>query len=687
MLKLVGEVEDDLPIAKVEQRIRINDGDWISLPVPAEPAKLQRVNRDWDLLKHKLAAGDEVTTKLVATDRNETEGESAPIRIVVAAADFDPNRHQTMNTKVAGYRLVKEFAAKFDERMPEINSALAALENSKLDATQAQDRLNKVLAHAERIEQLAEQVTKELVVSLPQYPAGPDAAEAELVARSLATIPLVSMRRVPLHLDAMQQASGDAARVTQQLKLAKTEFLQSLQRAKSIAEDFKRLVTFNVSLAIGTDLAELERHQRRVAEREYDREGLLRQQRITTNLMRTISELIAAHLEDVDSSYQGRLRSLTIWLSQSRGQLETAMGNDEYPEELASVFRASLSRFRSYCRQPVIQGPQQSIGQNARTHLVRLAVDRHVYVRELGRAAAAVEHARKAFATKQEAAQQQKLTDAQRLVNLRRPAIELPKADATFNEASSLANTQMAADARLIRRAVTEVISLVEEDDPDRKLAEPAAVILEKLAVAYATLEAGHQYASQSRLLDLLTERERWEATSELGRNELPRYWFTIAPGIVEASRRLNGAGFPHELAHRTQLMVIGPKWRAIDASMRHRRYSLNPYESQAVQLLDVQGTTHGIVADLQPTMAAARAVIRQYVKKISELAEAAKKDAEELAKQSEQAAEQVAENSPQQEQQQMEKIQDKDDELRKKLAELFDALVGTANEQNLLTG
>lgn len=120
IIALKAMAEDDLPLVSLEQHVSINGREWESLPLDAEPdgdGEGRRISAawQWDLLTHKLKAGDQITTKLVATDRKGNRGESIPLRIVVAAQDFDPLRHAVMERKLGLYDELADFAELLQE--------------------------------------------------------------------------------------------------------------------------------------------------------------------------------------------------------------------------------------------------------------------------------------------------------------------------------------------------------------------------------------------------------------------------------------------------------------------------------------------------------------------------------------------------------------------------------------------
>lgn len=94
ILKLEGEAEDDIGLAKIEQMIKINDQDW--KPTELQFGKPLSTNAviavEWDLLKIKVKPGDIVLTKLAAEDLKGSRTESRPVRLKLDSTLFEAQR-------------------------------------------------------------------------------------------------------------------------------------------------------------------------------------------------------------------------------------------------------------------------------------------------------------------------------------------------------------------------------------------------------------------------------------------------------------------------------------------------------------------------------------------------------------------------------------------------------------------
>ena len=94
ILKLEGEAEDDVGLAKIEQMIKINDQNWKPTELEfGEPLTTNAVIAvECDLLKIKAKPGDIVLTKLAAEDLKGSRTESRPVRLKLDSTLFEARR-------------------------------------------------------------------------------------------------------------------------------------------------------------------------------------------------------------------------------------------------------------------------------------------------------------------------------------------------------------------------------------------------------------------------------------------------------------------------------------------------------------------------------------------------------------------------------------------------------------------
>ncbi len=95
IIPIVGEVKDDIGLARWEQLFKVNQADWkpIHTNLYTKPLTTNAiVEFDCDLLKREVKPGDLVLTKLAVIDRKGSRTESRPVRVKVDSALFEANR-------------------------------------------------------------------------------------------------------------------------------------------------------------------------------------------------------------------------------------------------------------------------------------------------------------------------------------------------------------------------------------------------------------------------------------------------------------------------------------------------------------------------------------------------------------------------------------------------------------------
>ena len=241
--------EDDLPLVSLEQHVSVNGLEWEALPLEPETDGEDDGRRvsaawQWDLLTHQLKAGDQVTTKLVTTDRKGNTGESIPLRIVVAAQDFDPDRHTVMERKVRLYDQLADFAQLLQEHK---TSALEVIERlrqaDRSEEELALDRTTLIDLATKQREQ-AGQLLDEIKAVEGDMPAGADAYDLDLTGRVAARIQR-EHANVPAYLLKAIQHTEDQKQIKRDLDDLKRDIndegVSASEGGEKIAEVFGSL--------------------------------------------------------------------------------------------------------------------------------------------------------------------------------------------------------------------------------------------------------------------------------------------------------------------------------------------------------------------------------------------------------------------------------------------------------------
>jgi hypothetical protein len=186
LLDLTGNASDDIGLASLEHQFRVNEGPWKSRPVPVKPGLTARMETQWDLAQEAFHAGDIVTTRLVATDRNQQRGESKPIQITIAAGGFDSRRaaalleKQRLLSTIAALRIAGET---LEKRTQDTRGASESPDEAKVK--QAGIAFATVL---DDYEQRAGAAISQLSIALRVAEGGHDSGHLVLLGRALSRL-------------------------------------------------------------------------------------------------------------------------------------------------------------------------------------------------------------------------------------------------------------------------------------------------------------------------------------------------------------------------------------------------------------------------------------------------------------------------------------------------------------------
>ena len=338
LLDLAASAADDLPLDGIEQLVSINGGEWVSTPLAFESVPAVRPDGGpthaadlaaewrWDLLKLKLKTGDEVRTKLSATDRKGQTGQGATLRILIAGEDFDPLRHLAAERKIA---LVDEFDLFSTALAEQRELAYAALERVRAnpdDAAAAAEEYAVLRDLRARRRDAAAALTATLAAALPQQPAGADALELELLGRLVSGI-----GTAPAADPAAERDRGVAE--NQVRDAARRDFAEAADAAADAEKWVRRFAAHSFLAAIAADLAAVHRQQDRAVETPdmtWDR--LARQEAVVSGRLEAVEEFARRHRDRLPGGAQREVDGLLKGSGEMRTKLELAAarpGDDE----------------------------------------------------------------------------------------------------------------------------------------------------------------------------------------------------------------------------------------------------------------------------------------------------------------------------------------------------------------------
>lgn len=719
ILALQGMGEDDLPLVSLHQEISVNGRDWIEVPLSSTEPPQEDTSRnrmvsawDWDLLDLKLKTGDQITTRLVATDRKGNRGESVPLRIVVSAPDFDPQRHAQTELKAALYdgfanlakltnghketalpiikRLRDEHRSEPDQRRPEAERAL--------------DRTN--------LAELADEVRTESGLLLKQIhsvtramPPGADAYDVELAGRLIARLHH-EHSNTPHYVLAVMQGPDDKL-VRQSFDDLKQSFERSADDANSGAYHFQHIISHNLGAAVAQDLEALLRQQQLVVNSPTQTwERLVRQETVVLNQLQVVRGLVARHQDRLTGHIHDRFRQLLDWTQQRTDDLQRSFESEDRLAELQRLSQDLMRELNDRQRMDVVDG-----GLPERLNQSRRDFDHRsgTLSEPLSRVS---DSAREENRIKADAAAADDSTKAEELLSASErfvaeidlkysPSLEQLRSRRTLTQARKDADPQFAADAGLTHRAVTSLLHQhrqTTEADPEQSIVPTA---FQQIAPAYRVLESGHDIKNVQLGLANLIQLERWGSQDLQARIDHPRQWDMVNKGFEEAVNRLRAARIDDAILRGIDEVRWSPAVREASRKLQQRRWDRGDMVAAGSDLVDICDQLRPVSYELEAAMATARAIIAQYAPTIPQMANQAAEQLRELEQETTDAADAIEEEAAQSEpaeangedqpgptsqpEQRMKDLQQQQERINQQIDDLVEALIEDANSQDVM--
>ena len=692
ILALQAMAEDDLPLVSLEQYVSVNGREWEAFPLQPQPSaehdgRHMTAAWQWDLVSHELRTGDQITTKLVATDLKGNAGESVPLRIIVSAPDFDPDRHAIMEHKVGLFDQLSDFAELLAEHRTSALEVIERLRQPERSAEEmALDRTTLADLASKQREQ-ARLLLDEIREVERQMPAGADASDLELTGQVVARLQH-EHASVPAWLLKALQHTDDVKLIKADLDQLKKNFERTADDAKNIAGHYQHLMAHNFLSSIAFDMDALLRQQRLVVDSPTQTwERLIRQETIVTNQLTVLERLIHDHRLRMSSGIDAQMRSLLGWSETYRQRFQEAMESEEKLKDLQRVSQDFLRQLEQKQRYDVVDGglPNRLIG--ARRDFASRSGSLYLPVYEVARAMQQENQIAAQASDSQDSGESRKLLDqAERFVaeiDLKhRRSVGQLRVRRELTQTRRDSDSQYAADAGLTHRAVASLLNrhrtIAPQDSeiPDHLL---------EIAPAYRTLESGHELIVARNVLNTLLSMERWGSQQIHSHIDHPRQWDVVQRGFELAVQRLREARVDNELVVKLDQLRASVAVRDAQRKITLRRSNREAMIGAGPELVEIRDDLAIVVDELQPTMAEARAIIAKYAPTIPQMAQQA---AEQL-RQMEQATTEVADAVEQPDaanpENPLSELQQQQEAINHQIEDLFEALVEDANSQDLL--
>lgn len=700
ILQLHAMAEDDLPLVSLEQQISINGNDWISLPlqtedVPGSEGCGVTAQWPWDLVPHMLRPGDQLLTKLSAVDRRGSRGESAPLRIVIADRQFDPERHTQMQQKLELQPLLAKLAMQLGEQKTAATAILERLKSLPADAAQTATDRAALLDLAGRQRQAAETALQQAQAIVLQMPPGADAADLELTGRMLARLAFEHTTTLQATLQTLALPGTDQQQQQADFDALKRGFETAADDAGNLAEHFSWMASWNLFDAASRDLELMLQHQEFVVNSPTQTwRRLVRQESLLVTHLETFEQLLQEQRTRLPEPLVSHATRLIDWSITSRDQLQQAMESEDRLNQLQALSKSLRDQLLQYQKVDVLDSTIPGRLQNAWRDLdnrsgmlagvmdsmAALAAERRGFVEQAARQREAADSVEKILQLEQQAAR-----SATRLMVGSQPSLQQLRSRQRLTESRVDADLQYAADAGLALRAIDAVMYLQQTEDPDEdpdvvKLPEQ----LREIGPAWRTLEAGHELSLAVAAMTRLQELERWSSRQRTARIDQPRHWDLLQHTLDVAVRRLSEARVEATVINRLNQTRWSADARDAGRRIAERRWRREVLTAAGHELDSMSTEMTAALTELQPAMAAARAVLARYAPTISQMAERAAAEVRELEEKTLQAADAAEDQPPAETQPQVAELQQQQQQVNDQIQDLLQALVEDAQRQDL---
>lgn len=697
ILELKAMAEDDLPLVSLEQQFSINGSPWATTELTMQPiagtdGRNVTAEWKWDLLTLKLKSGDQIVTKLVATDRKGNAGESVPLRIVIASSNFDPNRHSKMKLKLELMDEIKSFANLVEEQKA---TSHAAIENLRTQA-QTDDPSNvantidqnSLLEIALTQRERAAELLRKVNAVQREMPAGADAYDLELTGRVIARIQHdhgnVAAYLLQAYATGRANPSPDVKQINQLLDQLKQNVDRLSDDAKSVSYHYQSLIGHNFLAAISADLHAVYLQQQRVvatADQSWDR--MMRQQTVSIRYVDEIEKLIDQNRTRLSDYLDTQLQQLSIWLMDQRTRIASASESEDKMDELRRFTTDFTNQLVHRRRAEGLDGglPNRLIGarrdfENRAGRLSDLLYQIGQAAREQNRAAGLASESKDSTSVKKRELEAAKY--AAELMFWRSKSLEQFRSRRDFVQNREDANSQFAADNGLTNRAARWLLNQhLLDANQDSKYPDH----FYEIATAFRILEAGHNLFQTRIVVNGLVNQERWAAQDHVANIDHPRQWDVVNYGLELCSQSVRAAKLEKKVAERLDELRWSQATRDANEKLSERRWKRDQNRSAAGELIEIRDRLTLEIEVIEPAMEEARAVIAKFAPTIPEMANAAAEEVRKL----ESETINIAETTTQRDESNLSKLKEKQQEINGQLEDLYEALVEEANSQDLL--
>ena len=618
LVNFAGSASDDLALTSLAQEIQINRGPWLSGELVTATGATARLERAWDLFALGVHPGDRVTTRLVATDLKGQRGESAPLRIMIAAVGFEPQRLQHVQHRRALDKTLQALREQTDELERKVNAAREAQNNPNADALQKKQTLFAARAAAENATRKAGETLQEIQEALPHSASAREASDLAQLGSAVSRAQHKGMEQVQAQLqratDAM--ARNDPAAAKEAVKNIHEPLGDAVNNPRIASDVHHQLLAAEESQAIARDLEQVNAEQRALSEQlRSSQNDALQTERATRRLSVAADELkqVEKQMKQLSEDTWGwpadNARNHERELKREREKMETSLGDTPNLEKLKPEAEALQHKVAATASS--MRSAERELNQRA-DNMRKMLQD------NVGQSAEAVAALKRQIERRDQPTQPEAWKAATGELKDRAALEERkPHADAQF--ASDTART---ADA-------LEALNAVHGQQATNALEAVRA-----LENAFRKLDAGHAATQEEPALRQLAAQERWDkAKTPAEALQRAQDWKFAKQQMESLPQKLEQAQLPADAARDARKLANSPAANQTSEAIHNRQNDPNSQKSAAEPLNKLANDAAQVAQQLKPAMEAARAEIEKVAPPLSAQLAAAAKTAKEMKK------------------------------------------------------
>lgn len=660
-VKVKLNAEDDLGLARVSQWFRINGGEWREILLTEKAGRIWGHERLWDVYELNLRAGDQVAVKFAAIDGAGSKTESAPVSITIAATGFDPQRLAALEAKrnllesIAALRTTSETLTKSMAIDVAKMKGASDLQRRQL-LTNGHDAALRLQEEANGAWQLASRAIKANSTDIAAY-------ELVQIGRNLSEIRDANMPRAR---DVFARGLADDSKSSLlDARLPQSYFDDALLLVKQAHARLTLVVASDEVDALLRDLLVLRREQGAITSQDLPDEPATWQRLARRQLLLTAqvkqAEALAASFAIRDEKQSQVIAKITAHLSVPREAAEKSLA--------VLQIRASIDR---------------AISQVA-TGIDAAIIDLLPLARSLSAAATTLHRDsssphRMLFHAADMLSQPPREDAANPLADLTawKAVADILKSAGALEEARADSHALIVADTALYRRALLAIHARMESE------AEPQVrARLARVAVAFRTLESGHDLIQAQALAVSLASREKWMRSQPLAVTVHPREWAALMAWQPRLIKQLEEAGMSPRAGATLGVLPRSSAALILDVEMNSRRVKGQIAQRRTAQFEQIAAHLAEASLQIRDEVIAARAVIAAEVPSLNEQMAALAREARLIEGKAEAAAKKIEEGQGSPENAEAKKLASDQAALDAKLNELLDDLRQEANAQD----